>query len=353
MGFSLDGFVASPSWEGLDKCKKADLLIVANCYDVQVSYSARKAELKRILCEELVERGVLPKLSGDTAAEAPVAEVRAAEAAGMRAASVEPGLVTGSFVEKMTTEDLRLALQIKEVETKNKQLEVQAMHLRIRALELEREAPTASTPVSLNQSSVSAPAFDISKHIALVPPFRESEVDSYFSAFERIAAALKWPKEFWSLLLHCKLVGKAQEVCASLSIEDSLDYDTLKKTVLQSYELVPEAYRQKFRHSDKTANQTYVEFARDKSVLFDKWCQACNVKTLAEMRELLLLEEFKKCLPERIVVYLNEQKVSSVTNAAVLADEFILTHKSVFSIPTTRASNVMPERRNRSPKLMR
>ena len=122
MEFSLDGFVASPSWEGLDKCKKADLLIVANCYDVQVSYSARKAELKRILCEELVERGVLPKLSGDTAAEAPVAEVRAAEAAGMRAASVEPGLVTGSFVEKMTTEDLRLALQIKEVETKNNSL---------------------------------------------------------------------------------------------------------------------------------------------------------------------------------------------------------------------------------------
>ena len=279
--------------------------------------------------------------------------MKAAEAAGMRAASVEPGLVTDPFVEKMTTEDLRLALQIKEVETKNKQLEVQAMHLRIRALELEREAPTASTPVSLNQSSVSAPVFDISKHIALVPPFCESEVDSYFSAFERIAAALKWPKEFWSLLLHCKLVGKAQEVCASLSIEDSLDYDTLKKTVLQAYELVPEAYRQKFRNSDKTANQTYVELARDKSVLFDKWCQACNVKTLAEMRELILLEEFKKCLPERIVVYLNEQKVSSVTNAAVLADEFILTHKSVFSVPTTRASNVMPERRNRSPKLMR
>ena len=73
--------------------------------------------------------------------------------------------------------------------------------------------------------------FDISRDIAFVPPFRESEVDSYFSAFERIAAALSWPKEFWSLLLQCKLVGKAQEACASLSIEDSLDYKVLKKTV--------------------------------------------------------------------------------------------------------------------------
>ena len=74
--------------------------------------------------------------------------------------------------------------------------------------------------------------------------------------------------------------------------------------------------------------------------------------TLAELRELVLLEEFKKCLPERIVVYLNEQKESSVTKAAVLADEFILTHKSVFSMPAPRGSD-MPERRNRSPKLMR
>ncbi|XP_054860848.1 uncharacterized protein LOC129347475 [Amphiprion ocellaris] len=227
------------------------------------------------------------------------------------------------------------------------------MHLRIRALELERDQPAAHPSVSSQSAaSVSSGGFDMSKHIALVPPFRESEVDSYFSAFERIAAALKWPTEFWSLLLQCKLVGKAQEVCASLSIEQSLDYATLKKAVLQAYELVPEAYRQKFRNREKNANQTYVEFVREKSVLFDKWCQACNVKTLEEMRELILIEEFKKCLPERIVVYLNEQKVLSVTNAAVLADEFILTHKSVFSPQSSRGQNVY-ERRNRSPKLAR
>ncbi|KAK0136914.1 hypothetical protein N1851_026936 [Merluccius polli] len=365
MEFALDDFVTSPSWARIEKCKKADLLIVANCYDVQVPYNARKPELKQLLCAKLVEQGVLPKpavkaadaaAAVDTAGDAPVADVKVAEVATMLAAGVEPGPVTDPLVGGgMTTEDLRIALQIKEVETRNKQLEVQAMHLRLRVLELENGAPVASTPVSpVGRSSVFAPVFDISKHIALVPPFRESEVDSYFSAFERIAAALSWPKEFWSLLLQCKLVGKAQEVCASLSIEDSLDYGRLKKTVLQAYELVPEAYRQKFRNREKTANQTYVEFVRDKSVLFDKWCQALDVKSVAEMRELILLEEFKKCLPERIVVYLNEQKVASVTKAAVLADEFLLTHKSVFYMPAApRGSNQMPERRNRSPRPMR
>ena len=44
----------------------------------------------------------------------------------------------------------------------------------------------------------------------------------------------------------------------------------------------------------------------------------------------VLLEEFKSCVPERTVVYLNEQKVSTLRQAAILADEFALTHKSAF-----------------------
>lgn len=36
-----------------------------------------------------------------------------------------------------------------------------------------------------------------------------------------------------------KLVGKAQEVCTSLTIEDILNDDTVKATILPAYELVP------------------------------------------------------------------------------------------------------------------
>lgn len=74
----------------------------------------------------------------------------------------------------------------------------------------------------------------------------------------------------------------------------------------------------------------FIKFVWEKNVLFDKWCHSCKVKTLEDLKALILLEEFKKCLPDWIV-YLNEQKMSSLTNAAILADEFILTHTSVFS----------------------
>ena len=37
--------------------------------------------------------------------------------------------------------------------------------------------------------------FDVTKHIRLVPPFQEKEVDKYFLHFEKVAENLNWPKE--------------------------------------------------------------------------------------------------------------------------------------------------------------
>ncbi|XP_071060993.1 uncharacterized protein [Pseudochaenichthys georgianus] len=150
----------------------------------------------------------------------------------------------------------------------------------------------------------------------------------FFGAFERIAAALRWPEDVWAILVQCKLVGKAQEACSS-SVEDSLEYDKVKGAILRAYELVPEAYRQRFRGMKKASGQTYVDFAREKKVLFDRWCRACTADDIASVCELMLLEEFKNGVPERTVVYLNEQRVTTLQQAATLADESALIHRSV------------------------
>ncbi|CAI5678601.1 unnamed protein product [Oreochromis niloticus] len=166
------------------------------------------------------------------------------------------------------------------------------------------------------------------KNIRLVSVFRDTEVDSYFESFERIATALHWPRDSWGILLQCKLVGKAQEVCSSLSAEDRLNYDKLKSAILLAYELFPEAYRQRFRGLKRGQGQSYQDFARKKSVLFDQWCVSSKATDLASMRELMLVEEFKNCISKQIAVYLSEQKVSSLQQAATLADEFALIHKT-------------------------
>ena len=116
--------------------------------------------------------------------------------------------------------------------------------------------------------------FDVTKHIRLVPPFQEKEVDKYFLHFEKVAENLKWPKEHWTVLLQSVVIGKAREIYTQVSLEQSSDYDKVKELILKAYELVPEAYRQKLRNCRKDNDRTHVEFARTKEQLFDRWCSS-------------------------------------------------------------------------------
>ncbi|XP_067263779.1 uncharacterized protein [Chanodichthys erythropterus] len=374
--FDLQSFVANPTLQVFERCRKDELLQIADHYRIPVV----RQSLKRIIKNEILKRLVELKVFLFPDAESERADTSAVEkrtpsvgnleeATGENAeveAEAEPKAVLPPFyplspssVEsggdaRLKVRIARLQMEVQErAETRQAEmklrLEIRKMEIeaetqvKLRQLELESAkavsdrtarlnpvSPVVASVNSANSVSDSTTTFDISKQIALVPHFRESEVDTYFAAFERVAAALHWPKEVWCLLLQCRLVGKAQEVCSALSLEESLRYDVVKNAVLRAYELVPEAYRQRFRNHKKVAQQTFVEFAREKGVLFDKWLSTNNVQDLSSLRELMLLEDFKNCLSERVVTYLNEQKVTSLSQAAILADEYVLTHKSVF-----------------------
>ena len=130
----------------------------------------------------------------------------------------------------------------------------------LRELELKAEQVAS---LCIHPPSDKASTFDPARNIRLVPPFQEKEVDKYFAHFEKVADSLNWPKESWVLLLQSVLVGKAQEIYGSLSVEQSFNYEHVKEAILKAYELVPEAYRQKFRNYLKYDSKTHVEFARE------------------------------------------------------------------------------------------
>ena len=109
-----------------------------------------------------------------------------------------------------------------------------------------------------------ASAIDSATNIRLVPPFQEKKVDKYLAHFEKVADSLNWPKDGWVLLLQSALVGKAQEIYGSQSVEQSSNYEHVIEAILKAYELVPEAYRQKFSNYLKYDSKTHVEFAREK-----------------------------------------------------------------------------------------
>ena len=156
---------------------------------------------------------------------------------------------------------LELELELRRVELQDKdnersaKLREQELQIQMRQMELNQEVRLRE--LELNQPAPPQSDFDVNKCIRMIPPFNVKDVDKFFTLFERTADTLKWPRKVWTLLLQCVLTGKAQEAYASLSSDDCHDYDKVKAAVLRAFELVPEAYRQRFRRFKKS-RQSYI-----------------------------------------------------------------------------------------------
>ena len=171
-------------------------------------------------------------------------------------------------------------------------------------------------------------SFEVTKQARLVPKFEEANVDEYFAHFERTTLNLGWPRKCWSMLLQTVLTGKAQKAYATLPTENCADYELLKAAVLESFELVPEAYRQRFRMQRKKENQSYVEFLQEKETALDKWCDSKRIdRDVEKIRQLILAEEFLNCVPEEVKIHLSERKNNLSYEMAALTDEYTLTHR--------------------------
>ena len=194
--------------------------------------------------------------------------------------------------------------------------------------EREKERQFELEKLKLQQSNHPiGQSFDVIKNFQAVPSFQEDDVDMFFLHFEKLATNLNWPKDHWTILLQKAFVGKAREIFAQLSVEQSQKYEYVKDVVLRGYQLNPEAYRQKFRNCQRDISQTFVEFARVKEQLFDRWCHSKKVnKDFEKLRQLILIEEFKRRIPFHMKTFIDEKQVENLQQAADLADEYFLTH---------------------------
>ena len=332
MSFDLDKFTAEPSVELLNLGKKTDLLNLAKHYKLsEIKSSMRKHEIKNILVQYFVDEEIfnenalslivdVQSVSSWKELELKLQirqlEIQEREKEREREREREER----EEREKEREREREREREEREREEREKEREFQ---LRMREIEMQERPNQPKQKIEYN--------FDVTKHIRLVPPFQEKEVDKYFLHFEKVAENLNWPKEHWTLLLQSVLIGKAREIYTQLGVEQSHHYETVKELILKGYELVPEAYRQKFRNCKKDSNQTHVEFARNKEQLFDRWCCSKKIdQNYDKLRQLVLVEEFKRCIQSDVKTFLDEKQVETLEEAARLADDYYLTHKVSF-----------------------
>ena len=347
------------SLEPLKKFKKENLLKVAAHYRITPAVGATKSHILNLIKDHCVEHDII-----DEVEEKPIAETaeivklkldfereerrlaREAEKAlqdaqlaaqreeAQKARDAEKAAREAAEAEAQRARELRLA-ELKEAR-ELRELELKAEQEKaLLAAEIEAKKEAAAREHELKMAGLGkhslsdkASVFDPARNIRLVPPFQEKEVDKYFAHFEKVADSLNWPKESWVLLLQSVLVGKAQEIYGSLSVEQSSNYEHVKEAILKAYELVPEAYRQKFRNYLKYDSKTHVEFAREKENLFNRWCHSKEIgQDFKKLKQMVLLEEFKDKVRPDIRSHLDEQKVEELEKAAIMADDYALTHK--------------------------
>lgn len=329
--FNLEEFIKAPTQDVLLTITRDELLRVAGHYKVEVKGGLSKAELQERLIGELHGRG----LFGEVAKVIP--ETPASPEAGKVVSEQTP------LLGKTALEWKRLELREKEIEWEREKVKLEVdrqtlrereqreHELRLKDMEFAQALRVKELDIKARESGVfvKPDQFDVPRNIRVVPPFNEEEVDKFFAHFERVATTLKWPKAVWTMTLQCVFTGKAQEAYSSLSLEDAADYEKVKQAVLRVYSLVPEAYRQKFRGYQKPEGLTHVEFIREKELLFDRWLNSQDVTTFQALRDLVILEDFQNCLPQSVATHVGEHKDLTPARAAVLADEYVLSHKRV------------------------
>ena len=285
MSFDLDKFTAEPSVELLNLGKKTDLLNLAKHYKLsEIKSSMRKHEIKNILVQYFVDEEIfnenalslivdVQSVSSSKELELKFQirqlEIQEREKEREREREREREERKEREKEREREREEREKEREREREEREKERERERereerereerekererereerekereFQLRMREIEMQERANQLKQKIEYN--------FDITKHIRLVPPFQEKEVDKYFLHFEKVAENLNWPKEHWTLLLQSVLIGKAREIYTQLGVEQSHHYETVKELILKGYELVPEAYRQKFRNCNK------------------------------------------------------------------------------------------------------
>ncbi|KAJ8040905.1 hypothetical protein HOLleu_15350 [Holothuria leucospilota] len=289
----------------------------------------RKDEIKRYVLEYLVDESILPSAVLETAITVPTDNTFE-----LKRLEMEMNKVRLKEMEREREREEREMQKEKEEREMQMQREKEEREERERREEKAREHEFRLKQLELGvikgpdpKIGLDTGVFDVSKHVKFVPKFQEDNVEKFFNHFENLGELIKWPRDKWSILIQSNFTGMAQEVCSALSIEDSMDYDQVKRAILQAYELVPEAYRQKFRKYRKADTQTYAEFAYQKKRHFDRWCASKKVSTFDALRQLMLVEEFKQCVNDDIKTHLEENKADKLKEVANLADQYALTHK--------------------------
>ncbi|XP_021369220.1 uncharacterized protein LOC110460569, partial [Mizuhopecten yessoensis] len=180
-----------------------------------------------------------------------------------------------------------------------------------------------------------------------LPAFEEGKdnMNSYINRFERYAIVQGWKKEQWGANLSALLKGRALDVFSRLPMEQSLDFEELKKALLTRFELTEEGFWKKFRSTRPETGETLTQFAFRLDSYFMRWLDMTRTaKDFESLKDLMIRDQFIHCCGKDLALFLKERVPKAMHGMSMLADQYAEARGSTSGMMSGKASSKPMER---------
>ena len=109
----------------------------------------------------------------------------------------------------------------------------------------------------------------------------QKDPEEFFTAFEHYARREGWDETTWVRRLSQCIEGKALVAMNSVMTDD-LDYEQLKRAILEAFQLSPENYRHNFRTMSKSDTENAKTFITRLGHTFDQWVKYSDIEIKSE-----------------------------------------------------------------------
>lgn len=158
-----------------------------------------------------------------------------------------------------------------------------------------------------------------------MPHFDEStdDMDAYIRRFERYAISQKWEHDFWATNLSTLLKGRALDVYALLSPDQSTDYEILKTSLLQRFQLTEDGFKQKFRKCRPESGESFQQFVVRLSGYFQRWIEMSkSPSTFHGLFDLMMRDQLLHICNRDLTLFLKERIPENIEQMARYADQY-------------------------------
>ncbi|XP_067296475.1 uncharacterized protein [Pseudorasbora parva] len=220
-------------------------------------------------------------------------------------------------------------------------------------IEVKRECIIESLSVYLNED----PSSLIWEYIDADIASTEEAIQKTVMGIYKAAEACGWPRAQWPVRLIPLLTGEAQAAAQQLPVANLLEYEDLKRAIIQRVGRTPEQHRQRFRSLEWGEAGRPFAMAQQLRDACRKWLLAGG-SDVDHIVDLVVLEQFIARLPKKTAEWVQCHRPTSLTTAINLAEDHLVACPGVgeplltspsLSPPSVSPSRPVPLPRSRPP----